>query len=148
VQQLSEVDTPAESSGARPYDTLTVGVVAESAPGEKRVALAPEAVAKLIKAGMAVVVERGAGVAAEFDDAAYEAVGAKVVDGATAWSSDIVCKIRPPAVGMETNKLSKDQILFSNIYPRQNEKLVEVSAPLCRCTVYVTFLLPTIIKNG
>jgi len=109
----------------RGYDTLTVGIVAETAPGEKRVALAPESVAKLVKNGLSVVVESGAGEAAEFADSAYEAAGATIVDGSVAWGADIVCKIRPPTIGTETGRLSKDQILFSNVYPRQNEELVE-----------------------
>lgn len=125
--ELQQLDAREVSQGVvRGYDTLTVGIVAETAPGEKRVALAPESVAKLVKNGLSVVVESGAGEAAEFADSAYESAGATIVDGSVAWGADIVCKIRPPTIGTETGRLSKDQILFSNVYPRQNEELVEV----------------------
>ena len=55
---------------------MRIGVLKEVAPREHRVALTPEAVAKLIKAGATVVIERGAGDAAYCPDAAYVAVGA------------------------------------------------------------------------
>ncbi|HEX4057228.1 MAG TPA: NAD(P)(+) transhydrogenase (Re/Si-specific) subunit alpha [Galbitalea sp.] len=77
--------------------TETVGVVRESAAGERRVALDPAAVASLTKLGRVVIVERGAGEAARFPDAQYEASGAKlgsrkeVLDKA-----GIVAVVRPP----------------------------------------------------
>jgi NAD(P) transhydrogenase subunit alpha len=58
---------------------MIVGVPKESYPGERRVALAPSAIATLAKGGMQVVVEAGAGAAAGYPDAEYTAKGAKVV---------------------------------------------------------------------
>lgn len=58
---------------------MTVGVPKEISPGETRVALIPATVPALKKAGLEVVVERGAGVAAGFVDEAYTAQGAAVV---------------------------------------------------------------------
>lgn len=55
---------------------LTVGVLTETAAGERRVALDPSAVERLTKAGRTVMVQSGAGVNATFDDAAYTDVGA------------------------------------------------------------------------
>ena len=60
---------------------MKVAVPKESAPGERRVALVPEAVRRL-GGGFEVVVERGAGEAAGFPDAEYEAAGARIVDRA------------------------------------------------------------------
>ena len=59
---------------------MRVGVPKETAAGEQRVALVPDAVARL--EGFTVVVERGAGVAAGFPDAAYAEAGAELVDDA------------------------------------------------------------------
>src|SRR6266849_3548974 len=53
---------------------MKVGVPKETVPQERRVALVPEAVGRLVKAGHEVVVERGAGVEARFSDASYKAV--------------------------------------------------------------------------
>ena len=75
---------------------MRIGVLKEVAPREHRVALTPEAVAKLIKAGATVVIERGAGDAAYCPDAAYVAVGAECVDSATARGADLVCAVQVP----------------------------------------------------
>jgi len=58
---------------------MIVGVPREIFPGERRVALVPGVVPSLVKAGVEVVIEAGAGVAAGYSDADYEAKGAKVV---------------------------------------------------------------------
>ena len=57
---------------------LVIGIPKETFPGEKRVATAPEVVAKLIKLGFAVAVESGAGDGASFFDDAYSAAGARI----------------------------------------------------------------------
>ncbi|MDA0232852.1 MAG: NAD(P)(+) transhydrogenase (Re/Si-specific) subunit alpha, partial [Chloroflexi bacterium] len=57
---------------------MKIGVPGETASGERRVALAPETVARLTRAGHSVQVAAGAGVASGFPDAAYEAAGATV----------------------------------------------------------------------
>ncbi|MFI5797877.1 NAD(P) transhydrogenase subunit alpha [Streptomyces sp. NPDC051677] len=59
--------------------TVTVGVLRERAPGERRVALVPEAVTLLRRAGLDVLVETGAGSGAWFTDADYTDAGATVV---------------------------------------------------------------------
>jgi len=58
---------------------MIVGVPRESFPGERRVALVPAAIPNLTKAGLEVVVEAGAGIAAGYPDADYNAKGAKIV---------------------------------------------------------------------
>jgi H+-translocating NAD(P) transhydrogenase subunit alpha len=56
----------------------TVGVVAETCPGERRVALVPSVLAILNKTGTEVILEPGAGVAAGFPDSGYEEKGVRV----------------------------------------------------------------------
>src|SRR5438046_1651248 len=55
---------------------MRIGVPKETAANERRVALTPDVAGRLVKAGLPVVVERGAGEAASFADEAYAAVGA------------------------------------------------------------------------
>jgi H+-translocating NAD(P) transhydrogenase subunit alpha len=55
---------------------MKVGIVKENAAGERRVALVPETVPRLVKAGLEVLVEEGAGIAAWFPDEAYTDIGA------------------------------------------------------------------------
>jgi H+-translocating NAD(P) transhydrogenase subunit alpha len=77
---------------------MRVGVPTEIAAGERRVALVPETVGKLVKAGLEVVVEAGAGTAAGFSDQSFEAAGAQVVaDAAAAYQADVVVLVQPPA---------------------------------------------------
>ena len=59
---------------------MRVSVPRESAPGEHRVSLTPDAVAKLLAGGFQVTVERGAGVLAGFPDDLYIDVGADLAD--------------------------------------------------------------------
>jgi NAD(P) transhydrogenase subunit alpha len=76
--------------------SLTMGIPAETTSGEARVAVTPETAKKLIAQGHTVRVQTGAGVAASLPDAAFEAVGAHIVDAAGAWSADVVLKVRAP----------------------------------------------------
>jgi NAD(P) transhydrogenase subunit alpha len=77
---------------------MVIGVPTEIAPGERRVALVPETVTKLVKAGLSVLVQRGAGVSAAFLDAAYEAAGATLgADAAEVYGkADFVAKVQRP----------------------------------------------------
>ena len=51
---------------------MKVAVPKESAPNERRVALVPEVIGKLTKAGLEVLIETGAGAGSSFPDSAYE----------------------------------------------------------------------------
>ena len=61
---------------------MKVAVPRETAPGEHRVALVPDAVARLVAAGFTIAVEREAGAEAAFTDAGYADAGAQVVERA------------------------------------------------------------------
>jgi NAD(P) transhydrogenase subunit alpha len=74
---------------------MRAGVPKETWPGETRVALIPATVPALKKAGLDVVVERGAGAAAGFPDDAYSAQGASVVSRDEVFrTSDILLQVR------------------------------------------------------
>ena len=60
---------------------MIVGVPRESFPGERRVALAPGVIPNLLKAGLEVVVEAGAGAEAGYPDPEYHTRGAKILPG-------------------------------------------------------------------
>jgi NAD(P) transhydrogenase subunit alpha len=76
---------------------ITVGAVRERAPGERRVALVPEAVTRLRQAGIDVLVEAGAGAGAWFTDADYAAAGAAVVTTEELYErADAVLCVGPP----------------------------------------------------
>ncbi len=77
---------------------MKIAVPQERAPGERRVALVPDVVAKLIAAGHTVTVERGAGAAAFYPDAAYEKAGAALADGAAVYAgAEIVARVARPS---------------------------------------------------
>ncbi len=106
---------------------MHVGVCRERVVGEARVAATPDSVKKLIKLGFNVVVERDAGLAAGFDDAAYETAGASLGDAAQVLGCALVVKVRPPLED-ETARLSAGQTLISFLYPAFNSALVSALA--------------------
>ena len=105
---------------------LKIGIPRETFAGEKRVASVPDVVQKLIKLGFAVVVESGAGDAANFGDDTYRAVGAEIVaDAATLWAqSDIVFKVRAPS-DAEVGLMKPGSTLVSFVWPAQNPELLK-----------------------
>ena len=78
-----------------PAAGLVLGVPRETQPGEARVALVPEVVTKLVGLGHRVIMERGAGVSAQFPDSAYQNV--EFVDSAADVYSkaDVLLKVQP-----------------------------------------------------
>ncbi|MDT5318212.1 MAG: H+-translocating transhydrogenase subunit alpha [Mycobacterium sp.] len=102
-------------------DTQTrVGVVAESAADERRVALVPKAVGPLVKTGIAVVVESGAGERALLPDELYTEAGATIGD---AWAADVVVKVAPPTAD-EVSRLRSGQTLIGFLAPRNAENSI------------------------
>lgn len=102
---------------------LVVGVPKESFPNERRVALTPVNVTKLVKAGATVNIETSAGVGSGFEDSAYVKVGANMVSGEEAWKADVVAKIRPPT--LEEAARVQNRTLMSIVQPRQNTELLD-----------------------
>jgi NAD(P) transhydrogenase subunit alpha len=108
--------------------TVKIGAPKEIEPGEARVAMTPDSALQLQKLGYDCMIEAGAGEAAGFTDAAYEAAGVTVVKTAAAlWKdADIVTKVRPPTTA-EAKKFREGQLLISFFWPGQNEKLMEAA---------------------
>jgi NAD(P) transhydrogenase subunit alpha len=103
---------------------MKLGIVKETRPGERRVAASPNVVARWVKAGWQVVVERDAGAAANYPDSQYTTAGATIVDRLASWQADIVLKVRPPEPN-EVDQLREGATLISFLYPAQSEPLVQ-----------------------
>ncbi len=100
---------------------MRVGVPRETAVGERRVALVPDIVAKLVAAGIEIVIEPGAGEAASFSDDAFREAGAEVGDP---WSADVVAKVRMPG-DEELGRLRDGQVLIGFLQPLSNPQGIE-----------------------
>ena len=124
---------------------MRVGVVAEVAAGERRVAATPSSVERLRKLGFEVAVQSRAGVGAGFADAEYVEAGAQVVEAPEAWACDVVLKVRPPTPDecnlMGNGRAGPDggeadgaggegRLLVSFLWPAQNKDLVDRLAAL------------------
>ena len=95
---------------------MRVCVPKEIKSGEKRVALVPDIISKLTKAGLEVVIESGAGVASEYSDKQFTDAGAQVKSGDVLANSDVVLSVQPltPA---QVKSLKKGAITISFLSP-------------------------------
>ncbi|MEE8061705.1 MAG: Re/Si-specific NAD(P)(+) transhydrogenase subunit alpha [Gemmatimonadales bacterium] len=103
---------------------MKIGIPRERVPGERRVALVPDAAARLTKGGMEVVVEAGAGESAGFPDDLYAAAGVPVAPdtAGTVSSADVVLTVQPP--GPETiANLREGSVLVGLLQPATSEEL-------------------------
>jgi proton-translocating NAD(P)+ transhydrogenase subunit alpha len=101
---------------------VRIGVPRELEPGERRVALVPDAVTRLAPGGFEVVVEPGAGAAASFPDDAYAAAGASV--SGSVWDADAVVKVRKPTAD-EVQRLRSGQVLVGFLEPLTDHAGIE-----------------------
>ena len=128
---------------------MKLGIVNETRPEERRVAASPAVVAKWVKGGWEVVVERGAGADASYPDSQYEAAGATIVDRQAAWQSDVVLKLRPPIVNpdgtCEADQMREGATLISYILPAESAELVDKLAAR-RLTVLAMDQVPRISR--
>src|SRR5919199_4051832 len=114
---------PGAACSARiPCAEMRLGVPKETAPGERRVALVPEAVGRLAGAGFEVVVERGAGEAAAFPDEAFAEAGAALVE--SAFDADAVVKVQKPTVA-EVEALRDGSVLVAFLQPLTDAEGIE-----------------------
>ncbi|HSU81529.1 MAG TPA: Re/Si-specific NAD(P)(+) transhydrogenase subunit alpha [Thermoanaerobaculia bacterium] len=114
---------------------VKVFVPRERRPGETRVAATPETVRRMIKLGLEVAVERGAGEASLFHDAEFETAGARLIDNpAAAWeSADVVLKVTPPGSfeglpGDEAEGLKPGAVLIGFLAPYRHPDMVRTLA--------------------
>jgi proton-translocating NAD(P)+ transhydrogenase subunit alpha len=125
---------------------MKVGVVKEILPGERRVALVPDAVAKLIAAKLEVSVQTGAGSEAFYADEAYQKAGATLVPDARTvlTQSDAVLKVQPPSLD-EVTALKSDAILIAFLQPSAHADVVKALATQ-KVTAFSLELVPRISR--
>jgi H+-translocating NAD(P) transhydrogenase subunit alpha len=99
---------------------MRIGVVRETMPGERRVALVPETVGRLAKSGNEIVVERGAGEASSFPDRMYTEAGATIGD---AWAAELIVKVAKPS-DEELGRIREGAVLIAFLQPLTNHALV------------------------
>lgn len=130
---------------------MIVGVPRETFPGERRVALSPAVLPALLKAGMAVRVESGAGDEAGFTDAAYREKGATVVQSrAEVFAADVLLQVRGhgsnrDAGAADLERMSADQVVIGLLdplaVPDATERLAERGV-----TAFAMELMPRITR--
>jgi alanine dehydrogenase len=107
---------------------MRIGVAKEIKPDEYRVALTPAGARELIQHGHEVLVESGAGLGSQFDDARYEAVGATIADADAVWATaELLLKVKEP-IESEYRRLREGQILFTYLH-------IAADAPLTRALI-------------
>jgi len=119
------------SSNTREISML-IGIPKEIHPGERRVAGTPKTVKKLIEMGFQVVVEKGAGFAAEHHDEMYAQAGARLEgDTKALWSqADIILKVHCPQVHLslgvhEADLIKEGGTLIGFIWPAQHAEVLK-----------------------
>src|SRR5918994_1217219 len=110
---------------------MVIGVICESMPGERRVALVPGVIPALTKAGLTVLVEPGAGTQAGFVDEAYRAKGAELA--ASRWDvcdrADLLLRVRlgpsgTPFTDADVSSLRPNQAVVAFLDPLGDAALV------------------------
>jgi NAD(P) transhydrogenase subunit alpha len=131
---------------------VKVFIPRERRPGESRVAATPETVRRMAKLGLEVAVERGAGAAALFHDADFEAAGARLVDDPTdSWeTADVVLKVTPPGAfaglpGHEAEGLKPGAVLIGFLAPHRNLDMVRILTA-GNVTSFALELLPRVTR--
>ena len=124
---------------------MIIAVPSETAPGEHRVALAPDSAARLVKAGHEIRIEAGAGIRAGFRDSAYTEGGARIVppealyDGAA-----LVCRVLAPSAA-EVTRMAPGCTLLALLAPARNGPLLALLADL-QITALALELVPRISR--
>ena len=107
---------------------MKVGVAKETAAGERRVALVPEALGKLTAAGLEILVEAGAGAGAAIPDQAFTDAGATIVPTDALYASaDVILRVHKP-VGAEVSKLRSGQAVVGLLSPLLDPALMQTLA--------------------
>jgi NAD(P) transhydrogenase subunit alpha len=99
---------------------VRIGIPKETADGERRVALVPEAAGRLVSDGFDVLVEREAGAAAYFDDSAYVDAGVQLGESVYT-DTDVVVKVRKPSAE-EVTALREGTVLIGFLEPLTDQE--------------------------
>ncbi|MGH3997004.1 MAG: NAD(P)(+) transhydrogenase (Re/Si-specific) subunit alpha, partial [Pseudonocardiaceae bacterium] len=106
-------------TSSQDHQGIRVGVPREARDGERRVALVPKTVEKLVGRGLQVVVEPGAGVGALMPDEMFIEAGAAI---GNPWDADIVVKVAPPTAE-EIRRLHRQSVLVGFLAPRSDPEI-------------------------
>jgi H+-translocating NAD(P) transhydrogenase subunit alpha len=111
--------------GIKQHPPHIIGIPKEVSENEARVAATPDTVKKLQKLGFDILIQSGAGEAANFPDEAYEKTGCKIIpDALSLWQqANIILKVRAPQ-DEEIENLPEGKTIISFIWPAQNEALL------------------------
>jgi NAD(P) transhydrogenase subunit alpha len=126
---------------------MKVAVVKETFPGERRVALIPADAAKLIKSGLSVILEPGAGALAGFPDSAYAEKGAVLATNrAGAFSADVVLQVRSLGANLQAGRqdipfIREGQIVVGTCDPLGEPQAIAELAP-SGVTLFALELVP------
>src|SRR5437588_9658766 len=124
---------------------MKIGVPKETAANERRVALVPDTVGRLVKAGLEVAVEQGAGAAAAFPDDAYRSAGAGLVGTpADVFGSDVVLKVQPPSTAEVA--LCREGVALVALFQPAAERDIVASLAARKVTAFSLALLPRITR--
>jgi len=125
--------------------SLTIFIAKESQGGEPRVAASPDTVKRLVKAGHAVTVEKGAGVASRIPDTEFEAAGATMVTAAAgAGKADMVLKVRRPT-SAELKKYKSGAVVIAVMDPYDADKAIAEMAK-AGLSAFAMELMPRITR--
>jgi len=123
---------------------MRIAVPRESAAGERRVALTPDAVGRLLKAGHAVSVERDAGAEAGFADTEYQSAGAHTAERRLFEDADVIVRVQPPDRD-EIARYGDRAALVAFLAPAANRALLEQLAAN-NVTAFAMELVPRTTK--
>lgn len=121
---------------------MQVGIPKERAEYEARVAATPDSVKKMLKNGLSVAVETGAGLAAGYTDDSYTQAGAAIVDNAM--NSDIVLCVQSP--NERIGELKQGALVIGMFDPYRNEQLADYAQ--AGVSVYAMELLPRTLSRA
>jgi NAD(P) transhydrogenase subunit alpha len=123
---------------------MRICVPKEIRPGEARVGLAPDVIAKLIKQGVEIVVESNAGVAAGFPNEQYLNAGAKIESGDVLSGADVVASVTALTPD-QMKKLKKGAVTISFLSPTTQIDSIEAAAA-ASATSFSMELIPRISR--
>jgi NAD(P) transhydrogenase subunit alpha len=131
---------------------MMIGIPREIRADEHRVALVPESCRKLVKAGLEIVVERGAGERSFFPDEAYREAGARIEPqvGTLLGSVDCILKVQPPVRNPaldvhEASLIRNGALLVSSLVPARDLEAIGLLAQ-AGVTAFSTDLIPRISR--
>lgn len=130
---------------------MILGVPKETFPGERRVAMVPAALAPLMKKGMEVLVEKGAGLEAGFPDSVFESKGCKMVSRAEVFSTaDAILQVRTLGANTEAGRADLDLFKPDQLVIGMADPLIQAQAARelagRKVTLFAMELIPRITR--